>query len=267
MELTVDNHAVFADVLNEGAAESVVLLHGAGMDHRMWAGVSPALAAAGRRVLALDMPGHGRSGGGAPVDIVAAAGWIRRFLDAAGLERVALAGFSMGALAALETVAQETVAQETGAQETGAQTPDRVRSLVLAGVAERMPVHPKLLATAAANDPAAFDMIAGWGHHHPEHVASTRALFADAGPGVLHAGLGACDRYQRALAAASAVRCPVLLLLGENDRMTPATAAEPLAQALTQAGAPTTTVVLPDCGHMMMSEAAKSAIGAMLPYV
>ena len=262
MELTVDNHAVFADVLNEGAAESVVLLHGAGMDHRMWAGVSPALAAAGRRVLAPDMPGHGRSGGGAPVEIAEAAGWIRRFLDAAGLDRVALAGFSMGALAALETVAQET-----GAQETGAQAPDRVRSLVLAGVAERMPVHPKLLATAAANDPAAFDMIAGWGHHHPEHVASTRALFADAGPGVLHAGLGACDRYQRALAAAAAVRCPVLLLLGENDRMTPATAAEPLAQALTQAGAPTTTVVLPDCGHMMMSEAAKSAIGAMLPFV
>ncbi len=262
MELTVDNHAVFADVLNEGAAESVVLLHGAGMDHRMWAGVSPALAAAGRRVLALDMPGHGRSGGGAPVEIAEAAGWIRRFLDAAGLDRVALAGFSMGALAALETVALETVAQERGAQ-----APDRVRSLVLAGVAERMPVHPKLLATAAANDPAAFDMIAGWGHHHPEHVAATRALFADAGPGVLHAGLGACDRYQRAMAAAAAVRCPVLLLLGENDRMTPATAAEPLAQALTQAGAPTTTVVLPDCGHMMMSEAAAAAAEAMLPFV
>ena len=64
-----------------------------------------------------------------------------------------------------------------------------------------------------------------------------------------------------------AVRCPVLLLLGENDRMTPARAAEPLAQALMPADAPVTTVVLPDCGHMMMSEAAGAAAETMLPFV
>jgi pimeloyl-ACP methyl ester carboxylesterase len=153
------------------------------------------------------------------------------------------------------------------ALETAAQAPDRVRSLVLAGVAERMPVHPKLLAAAAADDPAAFDMVASWAHLHPEHAAATKALLADAGPGVLHADFVACDTYRRALDAASVVRCPVLLLLGENDRMTPAKAAEPLAQALTRAGMPATTAVLPDCGHMMMSEAAAAAVEAMLPFV
>jgi pimeloyl-ACP methyl ester carboxylesterase len=252
MEVTVGECAVYAEVRNEAAAETTVLLHGAGLDHRMWAGVSPALAAAGRRVMALDLPGHGRSGGSAAEGIVEAADWIRRFLDATGLERVALAGFSMGAQVALETAAQ---------------APDRVRSLVLAGVAKRMPVNPKLLAAAAADDPVAFDLIAGWAHHHAEHAAATRALLADAGPGVLHADFVACDSYRRALDAALAVRCPVLLLLGENDRMTPARAAEPLAQALTRAGAPTTTVLLPDCGHMMMSEAASASAEAMLPFV
>jgi len=252
MEVTVDDCAVYAEVRNEAAAEITVLLHGAGLDHRMWAGVSPALAAAGRRVLALDLPGHGRSTGSPPGEIVEAAGWIRRFLDAAGLDRVALAGFSMGALVALETAAL---------------APDRVRSLVLAGVAERMPVHPKLLAAAAADDPAAFDMIAGWAHHHPEHAAATKAVLAGAGPGVLHADFVACDSYRRALDAALAVRCPALLLLGGNDRMTPARAAEPLAQALTRAGTPVTTVLLPECGHMMMSEAAAAAAKAMLPFV
>jgi pimeloyl-ACP methyl ester carboxylesterase len=252
MEVTVDDCAVYAEVRNEAAAETTVLLHGAGLDHRMWAGVSPALAAAGRRVLALDLPGHGRSGGSAAKEIFEAAGWVRRFLEATGLDRVALAGFSMGALVALEAAAQ---------------APDRVRSLVLAGVAERMPVHSRLLRTAAADDPAAWDMVANWGHHHPEHAPATRALLAGAGPGVLHAGLGACHRYRRALNAASAVRCPILLLLGEKDRMTPTRAAEPLAQALTRAGAPVTTVLLPDCGHMMMSEATAAAAKAMLPFV
>jgi pimeloyl-ACP methyl ester carboxylesterase len=252
MDVTVDHHTAFAETWNEAGAESVVLLHGAGMDHRMWAGVSPALAAVGRRLLALDLPGHGRSGGSAPEEIVGAAAWVRRYLDAAGAGRVALVGFSKGALVALETAAQ---------------APDRVRSLVLAGVAERMPVHPKLLAAAAANDPVACDMVASWGHHHPEYAPSTTALLAGAGPGVLHAGLTVCDRYRRAPEAALAVRCPVLLLLGENDRMTPVGAARPLAQALTLAGAQATTVVLPDCGHMMMSETSKSAAEAMLPFV
>jgi pimeloyl-ACP methyl ester carboxylesterase len=252
MEVTVDDCAVYAEVRNEAAAETTVLLHGAGLDHRMWAGVCPALAAAGRRVMALDLPGHGRSGGRPPEDINEAAGWVRRFLDAAGLDRVAVAGFSMGALVALETAAQ---------------APDRVRSLVLAGVAERMSVHSRLLRTAAADDPVASDMVASWGHHHPEHAAATRSLLAEAGPGVLHAGLDACHRYRQALEAASVVRCPVLLLLGANDRMTPARLAEPLAQALIQAGASATAVLLPDCGHMMMSEAADAAAAAMLPFV
>jgi pimeloyl-ACP methyl ester carboxylesterase len=252
MEVSVDDRIAFAETRNDAEAEATVLLHGAGLDHRMWAAVSPALAGVGRRVLALDLPGHGRSGGSAPEEIVGAAVWVRRFLDAADVARVALVGFSMGALVALETAAQ---------------APDRVRSLVLAGVAERMPVHPKLLAAAVANDPVAFDMIANWGHHHPEYAAATKALFAAGGPGVLHAGLGACNRYQGALEAAGTVRCPVLLLLAANDQMTPTRAAEPLAHALTRAGASVTTVVLPDCGHMMMSEASAAAAEAMLPFV
>ena len=47
MEVTVDDCAVYAEERNEAAAETTVLLHGAGLDHRMWAKVCPALAVAG----------------------------------------------------------------------------------------------------------------------------------------------------------------------------------------------------------------------------
>ncbi|MBX9634370.1 MAG: alpha/beta fold hydrolase, partial [Magnetospirillum sp.] len=41
----------------------VAFIHGAGMDHSVWALQDRALAHAGRAVLSFDLPGHGRSEG------------------------------------------------------------------------------------------------------------------------------------------------------------------------------------------------------------
>ena len=54
-------------------------------------------------------------------------------------------------------------------------------------------------------------------------------------------------------------RWPTLLLLGEEDRMTPAARARPLAAAI--AGARTT--VLPGCGHMIMVERPDETLAAL----
>ena len=45
---------------------------------------SRGLAHAGRNVLAVDLPGHGRSGGAALTSIEALAAWLDRFIVAAG---------------------------------------------------------------------------------------------------------------------------------------------------------------------------------------
>ena len=103
------------------------------MDHIVWALQARSLAHRGRAVLALDLPGHGRSAGPALTSIAEMAAWLIRFLDAAGIAQAALCGHSMGALIALAAAAS---------------APDRVRRLALLGVAARMPVHPDLLAAA-----------------------------------------------------------------------------------------------------------------------
>lgn len=84
----------------EGTGEPLVLVHGVGLRLEAWAAQIEALSAT-HRVIALDMPGHG---GSAPLpegarlpDFVA---WLARVLDDLGLERVNLAGHSMGALIA-----------------------------------------------------------------------------------------------------------------------------------------------------------------------
>ena len=57
----------------------------------------------------------------------------------------------------------------------------------------------------------------------------------------------------------AAVRCPALLLVGERDVMTPPKGARALADALPDAR----TVVLPDCGHMMMVEQPDATLDAL----
>lgn len=238
METTIDGARVHVDEggVADASAPAVLLIHGAGQAGVVWSAQVAALAEAGRRPLAVDLPGHGGSDGPPPASIAAAAAWSLRLLDSLAVESAAVAGFSMGALVALEMAAR---------------SPARVRALALCGVAARMPVHPKLLALAEANDPEAAALIGRWGHAEPDLSDETIALMSAAGPGVLHAGLKACDDYRTAIETAGSVACPTVLVLGEKDLMTPPEGAVLLADAI--AGA--RTVVLLGCGHMMMIEA------------
>ena len=88
--------------LGQGGGVPVLLVHGFGADLNTWMFTQPALAAT-RRVVALDLPGHGGSakdvGAG---DSEGLADAVEGALGALGIERVHLAGHSMGgAVAAL----------------------------------------------------------------------------------------------------------------------------------------------------------------------
>jgi pimeloyl-ACP methyl ester carboxylesterase len=249
MRLRVDGQPVFAATGGRGfdpRQPAVLFIHGAGMDHTVWALQTRYFAHHGRSVLAVDLPGHGRSGGSPLRSIEAMADWVPRVLDAADVAAAALVGHSMGALVALAAAAAASA---------------RVRSLALLGVAERMPVHPELQAAADDDRRLAPELVASWGHGRSGHVGGNPApglwmmggaltLLERAPAGVLAADLAACNGYDGAPAAAARVACPTLLLLGAADRMTPPAKAKPLAEAIKGAR----TVILPDAGHMLMTE-------------
>lgn len=79
-----------------GEGRPLVLLHGLSDSHRTWSKVAPALART-RRVLMLDLPGHGLS---ARPDASYALDWhagiVAAWLDALGLDDVDLVGHSFG---------------------------------------------------------------------------------------------------------------------------------------------------------------------------
>ena len=144
-----------------------------------------------------------------------------------------------------------------------ARYPQRVRALGLVGTSAPMPVSEELLSAAAANDPAAFTKLAEWGYANPDHpsLPQTLQIFRNSAPGVLHRDLDACNRYQQALENAAMVRCPVWVVLGEWDRLTPVRNTEPLVKTLSSPE----VEIIPEVGHTLMEEAPEALRRALKP--
>jgi pimeloyl-ACP methyl ester carboxylesterase len=248
MEFEVDGQraAGAGRVRGSAAGPAIVFVHGAAMDHSVWVYHTRYFAHNGRSVLALDLPAHGHSSGPPLPSIDAMASWLWRALDAAGLEQVALAGHSMGALVCLAAAAAQ---------------PARVARLALLGAAFPMPVSDALLEAARAERPAARDMMVVWGHAAAAQfganpvagihiVWSALRLLERAAPGLLYNDLKACHDYAGGGAAAVAVTAPTTLICGSDDRMTPPAAARQFAVNFAQAN----VAVIRGSGHIMMSE-------------
>jgi pimeloyl-ACP methyl ester carboxylesterase len=236
------------------ATPACVLIHGAAFEHSAWQWQSRYLANQGYTVLAVDLPAHGRSPGNVRRDIPAYARWVLALLEAAGLERVHLAGHSMGSLIALETALQR---------------PGPVRSLALLGSAAPMGVGEPFIAAARDRASAAFDMEAVWGHSRHAQLSTSpvpgvsllgasRALNGRSQPGVLEACLVACRDYAPDMDAVRALAVPTLVVAGRRDQMTPFKAGQALAGAI-----PGARFAALDAGHSLMSEAPRE-VAALL---
>lgn len=241
------------------ALPTVVMVHGAQHDHSVWILQSRWLAHHGFSVLALDLPGHGRSAGPALTDIPAMADWVLRATQALGASRATLIGHSMGSLIALEAAGK---------------APQQVQGIGLIGTAVPMKVSEVLLNAARDDEERAFDMINRWSHarwiHRPGtpgpgfsvHVQNLR-LMQRQPHGVLLNDFSACNAYAGGLERARSLSCPVLFVLGARDAMTPPRAARTLIEAVSQA----TVIEVPQCGHALMTEApdaTRQAIAAWL---
>jgi pimeloyl-ACP methyl ester carboxylesterase len=249
MEFIVDGYKVHAATGGrpfDPAKPCVIFLHGAGMDHTVWSLQSRYFAHHGRSVLAIDLPGHGRSDGEALPTIAELADWVARLIAAAGIAKAGLIGHSLGALIALETAARY---------------PNSVEKLALLGVAGKMPVHPDMLASAKANTREVIDLMVSWAHGRTNHFGQNAMpgnwtmnacwqLIARSRPGVIHTDLFACNAYKDAPAMAEKLACPTILILAAEDIMTPAKAGKELGKTTNGAQ----IEIIPNCGHMMMSE-------------
>jgi len=249
----------------DAARPAIVFIHGAQHDHSVWALQTRYFAHHGFGVLALDLPGHGRSDGPARHDIAALADWVMRVLDAAGARRAILVGHSMGSLIALDAAARY---------------PDRAAGLALIATAAPMTVSDALLDAAREREPQAIGMVNQWSHSTIAAKPSCPApgfwlqgvnqrlmerVSALGEAQLFHTDFSACNAYTEALDRAASVRCPVSVLYGKRDVMTPPRAARALVDAFRKTGARVRTVEL-DGGHALMSEQPDAVLDALFAF-
>jgi pimeloyl-ACP methyl ester carboxylesterase len=237
----------------------VVFVHGAQHDHSVWILQSRYLAHHGYAVLAVDLPGHGRSDGPALNSVEAMADWTIAMIRTAGCGQAAIIGHSMGSLIALDAAARH---------------PDQVSRIALVGAAFPMKVSDALLEATRNDEPRALEMINLWTHsavtHRPGNPGPGFSVFIEnlrlmqrQAPGVLYNDFKACNDYQTGAQSAAQVRCPALFVLGERDQMTPPRAARGLIDAI----ADTQVVTVPRCGHALMAERPDAVLDAIKPFL
>ncbi len=243
---------------------TLVFIHGAQNDHSVWSLQSRYFAYHGYNVLALDLPGHGRSRSPALASIEAMSTWLISLLDACKIAKASLIGHSMGSLIALETARN---------------VPDRVDKLALLGNAYPMKVADALLTMARDDEAAAIELVNSWSHLNTTQrtanpgfnlQGNSRRLMqrmSTINPAQLFFNdFSACNNYQQGEHAAAVINehaLPVMFVIAQQDRMTPGKASAKLRASLPHAQ----TVEIAQCGHSLMTEQPDAVLKALVRFL
>ena len=252
--VTVEGHRVH--YYAEGPADGpvVVLVHGLGGRAEDWRNLAPWLAKAGYRVYMPDLIGYGRSEKPAefsysvPDEAEAVVG----FLDALGLKRVDLGGWSMGGWIVVRIASEHS---------------ERVRRLILfdaAGITEKPAWDTRLF---TPQTPAELDQLDALLMPHPPQVPAfiaqdilrvsrQNAWVIRRALGTMLTGRDATDTLLPKL------KMPVLIVWGAEDRITPLSQGEKMHRLVPQSQ----LEVIPGCGHLAPGQCAAQIGPAMVKF-
>ena len=248
---TVDGVAVH--YLDEGAGErAVVFVHGFPFQSSMWEPQIPVVIEAGRRAVAPDLPGFGRSAVPAERTAYSIDGYadlVAALVDELGLGRVVLVGLSMGGYIALavarrhpEVLAGLVLADTRADPDSpeGRQT----RSDQQALVEERNDVTPLvdgLLTRVLAPAPSG-----GGGPRHAEVGAMLGDMMRSTVPAGWIGALEAMKQRRDQTDLLPRIAVPTLVVVGEGDAIAPVDVAEAMAKAIPDVR----FEIVPGAGHV-----------------
>ena len=198
--------------------KTLCLVHGAGGSALAWIRQLEDLADAAR-VIALDLPGHGESGGEGCRRIGDYARVVRGFVEALGPGPVVLGGHSMGG-----GIAQAVALQRSGL----------LAGLILVGTGARLRVLPRIFELLGSNYPegCAFVNTLGFSPSTAQALKDgARTVMLGTRPEVTIGDFTACDAFD-VMDRVGTIRVPALAICGEDDRLTPPRYARFLAEKI-----------------------------------
>lgn len=217
-----------------GSGKTVLLVHGAGGNSGRWERQIEFLGKS-HYVLAVDLPGHGRSEGEAYDTISSYADWLQEAAVALGLQRFVLGGHSMGGAIALDFALRYS---------------GKLQGLVLVSTGARLRVDPARLEAYRRGEYREEWTRLSFSPKAPEELI-TQAI-EDArrtDPAVRYRDFLACNAFD-VMDKVSSVNVPTLVICGQDDAATPPKFARYLAEKIPGAK----LCLVEDAGHMVMVE-------------
>jgi len=218
-----------------GGKPSLLFLHGAGGTHRHWGKQMQGLR--GATLLALDLPGHGRSKEEGRQTIGGYADLVVEFIAALDLESPTVVGHSMGGAIALDLALRHG---------------DQIGGLVLVGTGARLRVMPRLLEGLKGEFESTVDLLCRYAFGPSasrKMIRLGREEMLAIGPEVLLGDFLACDGFD-VMGRLDEVQLPTLVICGEEDQLTPLKYSRFLVDHIQGAR----LVTISEAGHMVMLE-------------
>lgn len=235
--LTIDgvNYHYSAKTPGRGDPKQAVLfVHGAGGSHLRWA---LQVADLGREYLAMavDLPGHGMSGGLPSDQIARYSEFIYAFSERILGFPFFLAGHSMGGAVALDFALNY---------------PERLAGLVLMGTGSRLRVQPAILEAFKSGNPPGNMPVFMYRPGTPEDALKAAGEeIKRTDPSVFYSDFTACDRFDVS-GRLGEIGVPALVLTGDRDVLTPVKYGKFLADNIKNAQ----FEIIEEAGHMLMLE-------------
>jgi pimeloyl-ACP methyl ester carboxylesterase len=202
------------------------------------------------RVVAIDLPGHGQSGGDGCARIDDDVAAVRSFVETAKLGKVVLGGHSMGG-----AVAQAFALSD----------PERLDGLILVGTGARLRVLPQIFELLRADYPEGVRFINGRAFSRStaqrlKDAARARAL--ETRPQVTIGDYTACNGFD-VMERISALRVPTLVIAGAHDRAVTVERARETAEALPSGR----LLVMENSGHYPFVEEPGEFLPAVMEFL
>jgi pimeloyl-ACP methyl ester carboxylesterase len=225
---------------NFGAHEqSLIFIHGSGGDHSAWSHQYARLHKY-YNILAIDLPGHGRSKGSGESDVGNYYLWVRKLLDILHLKNPILVGHSLGAAITLQFALNY---------------PQKIEGIVTVGGGMKMPVNPSLLEFLKTNPAEAIELICKFSlakENREKFMAPLIKNLTHARIDVLHGDLSACDKFDLTQELRK-ISLKALVICGAEDKMTP----PDFSRQITESISGTKLCLIEGAGHMVMMERPK----------